>query len=463
MSTSTLLLLLCSAVGSAWLWHRASLQGPWWLWAAGLGLWVVIMMLVVRDSLQFRALRRWVRSQGRMPLPTLHGRWLDLGDRMVRWDRRRKRQRDAQAHRLQAFLHALQDAPFGLVLLGENNTLQWCNLTAAQHLLLHPRRDVMQRIAFIVRSPSFVQLLQAGEGRIRWQAADGLELEVLLHVWQANQRLLLTRDISEEQRLLTMQKDFVAHVSHEIRTPLTVLLGFAESLQGLPLTELERSIAVHHMQAQGRQMLALVDDLLQLARLEAKRLAPKPAEVDVLELFQRCVADALLWQSANLVKPQQPNADTKPAAMPVTISMKGLAQQVSRPAPRPSIYGNAQELQCAIGNLLRNALRYAPTGSAVQLCWSQNDDYSTIAVRDQGAGIAPWHIARLGEPFYRIENGHAPAAAATERPATGQGGTGLGLTIVRQIARRHEGELLIASQPQKGSTFSLRLPRRAKP
>ena len=238
-------------------------------------------------------------------------------------------------------------------------------------------------------------------------------------------RLLLTRDVTEREKLDRMRRDFVANVSHELRTPLTVVGGFVETLTDLPLNEEERNRYLQLIANQTTNMRRLVEDLLTLARLENDQLPPEATRTDVAQIAREALSDAEALSSG---------AHTFEATV----------------APA-EVLGSSNELRSAIGNLLSNAVRYTPAGGRISLTVTRQDECVVVAVRDTGVGIAPEHIPRLTERFYRVDRSRSRET----------GGTGLGLAIVKHVAQRHRAKLEIESTvggEQHGSTFRLRFP-----
>jgi len=223
------------------------------------------------------------------------------------------------------------------------------------------------------------------------------------------------------QTLEKMRADFVANVSHELRTPLTVIMGYLEGLvDDKDLTGDTKDI-LSQMQAQSIRMKAIIDDLLLLSRIESEEVKPPESTfVDINTIIQASVG------SANSL------ADKKRQ----TISVNSDAAVL--------IKGNADELQSLISNLLVNAIKYTDNQGSIQISWSRVHGRPTLVVQDNGIGIAPEHISRLTERFYRVDKGRSRDS----------GGTGLGLAIVKHILIRHSGQLNIESTEGVGSVFS---------
>ena len=367
--------------------------------------------------------------------------------------RERTGQQQQAESRLHEFLVALQNSPNGVILLDDKARIEWCNQTAAQHFGLNPDKDQMQHIGNLLRDPAFATYLASWNYSREVvlarhvEASTTLKLAVQVHAYAGNRRLLLSRDVTAVEQADAMRRDFVANVSHEIRTPLTVLSGFVETLQTLRLDAADQQRYLGLMATQARRMQALVDDLLTLSRLEGSPLPMINADwISVAALMQQCEIEATALSNAlapslghqiQLVN----HADQNPNEIGVKdqSSSQGLLE----------VSGNVNELQSALSNLLNNAVRYTPAGKLIVVsCHVLPDGMAEIAVRDSGAGIAPEHLSRLTERFYRVDRSRSRET----------GGTGLGLAIVKHVAQRHGGSLQIDSQLGGGSSFTLRLP-----
>ena len=428
---------LCAIAGGMLGWWTASQAGLGWGLLLGTAAWQFL------DSFYAQKLLQWLRAEQSNELPAhmgitqprLPGVWGELADRIRRLLKDYNQQsRDSQA-RLDEVLSALQASPNGLVLLDDQGRIEWCNGTAAQHFGFDAERDVLQHIANLVREPAFKAYMAqenfSYEVVIPGNAstpARPVKLSVHIHPYGNNRKLLLSRDITAVEQAEAMRRDFVANVSHEIRTPLTVVSGFIETLQSLPLKKAERERYLALMAHQSQRMQSLVDDLLTLSRLEGR---PLPS------LNEWTATKTLFTQS-----------EQEAHALSELIAPEGHSLSFEY-GPACDIAGNYNEICSALSNLVNNAVRYTPENGAIQVRWTMlPDGRGEFSVKDTGPGIAPEHLPRLTERFYRVDRSRSRET----------GGTGLGLAIVKHVTQRHGAELQMKSQLGQGSCFSIIFP-----
>jgi len=381
----------------------------------------------------------WLRDPRAATLPNADGLWGDVLMQLYRMLRDERLNRQSLNDALSRFQQAASALPDGAVMLDNAYNIVWLNPTAEAHWNISRKEDRMQTITYLIRYPDFVDYLNARQYgvplRLKLTRADvGGALKELIFTVQLvpfgdEQMLLLSRDVTEYERLETMRRDFVANVSHELRTPITVMSGFLETMSNLSAAGesspalLEKSLV--HMTAQAARMQRLVEDLLTLSRLEdeSHRLAEAP--VNVPELLASLLRDA-----EQLSKGQH---------------------TVSANVAQIWLIGNREEITSAFSNLLTNAVRYTPAGGKINVDWGLQDGVPVFRVADNGEGIAPEHLPRLTERFYRVDRGRSQAS----------GGTGLGLAIVKHVLIRHGGRIEIQSSramASHGTQFSTVFP-----
>ncbi len=381
----------------------------------------------------------WLRDPQAATLPDADGLWGDVLLQLYRMLRDERLNRQLLADSLSRFQQAASALPDGAVMLDTAYNIVWLNPTAESHWNISRKDDRMQTITYLIRYPEFIAYLNARQYGVpltlKLTRADvgGAPKELIFTVqlvpFGDEQMLLLSRDVTEYERLETMRRDFVANVSHELRTPITVLSGFLETMSNFTVAGnadvplIEKSLL--HMRAHAARMQRLVEDLLTLSQLEDEghRLAEAP--INVPGMLQALVADAQLLSNGR--------------------------HTLSLVAGDIWLVGNRDEINSAFGNLLSNAVRYTPAGGKIDVYWGQEDGRPVFRVVDNGEGIAPEHIPRLTERFYRVDRGRSQAT----------GGTGLGLAIVKHVLIRHGGRLDIQSSrgiASHGSQFSLFFP-----
>jgi two-component system phosphate regulon sensor histidine kinase PhoR len=248
--------------------------------------------------------------------------------------------------------------------------------------------------------------------------------------------LMTFHDQTPLRRVEEMRADFVANASHELRTPLAALSGFIDTLQGPAREDVkarERFLGIMHSQA--TRMARLIDDLLSLSRVELSAHVRPDTLVDIVPIIRQ-VVDGL-----------------EPLARERQVDVN-----VDLPEAPAWIAGDREELLRLFENLVENALKYGAAGGKVNVSLiaamsGEGQPEVRVLVRDFGPGIAPEHLPRLTERFYRVDVGDSRA----------QGGTGLGLSLVKHIVNRHRGRLLIESVLKNGATFTTCFPQARPP
>ncbi len=379
------------------------------------------------------ALHNWLEDPEERAVPDGTGIWGDIFSRLNKMVKRQRKDRERRIAALNDMEQATSALPEGVVILDHADHIEWCNPLAELHFSLDGGRDTGHQITYLLRQPEFVEYLAAREFSspliMRGTRQDShMILSIKLISYGANKKLLISRDITHFERVENMRRDFVANVSHELRTPLTVVNGFVETLCDMPNLENDMARrALHLMSEQTHRMNHLVDDLLTLSTLENELNVLQEEKVDVPHMMQAL----------------------KQEGMALSNNQHTLLLQLESNC---SVQGSASELHSAFGNLVSNAIRYTPPGGEITLRWHEHNGQPVFSVQDSGIGIAPQHIPRLTERFYRVDRSRSRET----------GGTGLGLAIVKHVASRHQAQLDIRSEEGKGSTFSITFPEKRK-
>lgn len=374
----------------------------------------------------------WLGDPEVRTVPDGKGLWEDVFARLNKMARLQRQEREQSAVALRHMEQATSALPEGVAILDEADRIEWCNPLAEQHFGLDSERDIGQQITYLARQPEFVQYLAAHEFAeplvLRGSRQDSLTLSIKLISYSANKKLLISRDITHFERIETMRRDFVANVSHELRTPLTVVNGFVETLSDMPTLDNDMARrALHLMGDQAQRMGRLVDDLLTLSKLDNALNALQEEIVQIPALLRALYEEGQSLSGGKHALRLELDSDC-------------------------NLLGSTEELRSAFGNLISNAIRYTPQNGEIVLRWQEKDGQPVFSVQDSGLGIAPQHIPRLTERFYRVDHSRSRET----------GGTGLGLAIVKHVTIRHQARLEIVSEEGKGSTFSIQFPAKRR-
>lgn len=401
-----------------------ALVGGWLLGGTGWWLSAALLVLLGRHFWQLRKLERWLGSGRQRNPPESWGIWGEVFDDYFRLQKRYYKRKKRLAKVIREFRESTAAMPDGSLVLDGEHRILWFNSAAEEMLRLSAKRDLGQPVANLVRSPKLAAYLQAGDYDnpviLRSPVDESRSLSVRLIPYGSNQYLALFRDVTRMLRLQAMRRDFVANASHELRSPLTVLSGYLETLGEAQTLDPEWREPLEEMQHQCRRMSTLVDDLLELSRLETEdEEVGTDQVVEVPALLRRILNEARLQDT------------TEHCLEMVRCDEVGLL-------------GSENELHSAFSNLVLNAIRYTGQGGRIQVAWYLNEDGDAVyEVADEGIGIEARHLPFITQRFYRVDSARSRSS----------GGTGLGLAIVKHVLQRHRAQLDVVSEPGRGSTF----------
>lgn len=402
----------------------------WRFFGPIVGLLFAVLGLSVMLAVQLHYLRRlasWLDNPSSARLPDGWGAWTDIFSRLYKLRRGDEKNQAELAEWLARFRQAMSLLPDGVVIMDDVLFLEWCNPAAEQHLGLSNERDRGRRVTNLVRSPEFMDYIILG----RYEqpltlSLRGRKLFAQIIPFENRRQILVTHDATESERIEMMRRDFIANASHELRTPLTVINGFLEIAYSQPNLDPETRMShLKLMAEQGQRMQNLVEDMLTLTRLESIEYRLRPEHVNIPVLLDQVLQEAK--------------------------ALSGGKHHISLSVDGPDVKGSTEELRSAFGNLVSNAVRYTPEQGTISLAWQRAGSGPQFVVRDTGIGISAEHINRLTERFYRVDKGRSRETK----------GTGLGLAIVKHVLLRHDAALEIESEPEKGSTFTVRFPQKA--
>lgn len=321
-------------------------------------------------------------------------------------------------------IQALSDA---VILLDSQDNIEWWN-QAAQQLLLLQDNDQGKNIFDLISASEFKQYYQTispsseGVHMVSWQDPKRyLKCELTLF---DEDKLLIIYDVTRLRHLEQMRRDFVDNVSHELRTPLTVLMGYLENFSGQQELSPQWKRGFELMTQQTARMNRIVNDLLLLSKIEIEETHDFN-DIDMTKLLTYIYDDAQAYNQAY---------------------GHSIHLQIDT---YERLYGSEMYLNSALSNLVINAIKYTPRGGDITVSWTKTSEGCCFMVKDNGLGIAPEHIERLTERFYRVDSSRSRA----------NGGTGLGLAIVKHVLYQHGAKLQIESVEGTGSTFSALFPK----
>lgn len=365
------------------------------------------------------------------PTPEGFGIWNEVYDQLYRARQRTDRKQRKWKRRMYRIEETNAALPDAAVALNRQGDIEWLNDAAVSLLGLDPQRDLGHRITNFLRHPEFIRCFNAQPpaGPIEFPSPVDQRrlLQAQIVSYSRRRLLLIARDVSESHRLADVRRDFVANASHELRTPLTVIKGFLDNMA----TQTDKCPPTWRrplelMRQQADRMFRIINDMLSLARLESQPRSAPETPIDI---------PALLTEVCDAGREMSP----------------GKAHAVELVADQELwLLGAADGLRGAFQNLVTNAVQHTPPGGQVRVTWSRNDRRARLEVSDDGEGIAPEHLGRLTERFYRIDVGRSRES----------GGTGLGLSIVKHTLAQHGAELRIESEIGVGSRFICLFPER---
>jgi two-component system phosphate regulon sensor histidine kinase PhoR len=397
-------------------------------WLSGHPLLVVSMALLgylTWHLVNLWRLFRWLQEAGGQ-VPESYGIWSDVYDRIAALEKDKQAQKERYRAMIGEFRNLTDALPDATLVLDRSRNITWFNKAAQRMLGLRNPEDLGKPATNLLRGPDFANWL-AVQGQVKSPLEmhsprnDNVWLSVTATPFQENQRLVILRDNTEIHNVEQIRRDFVANISHELRTPLTVLQGYLELLQENESSDV--SEAVTRMLAQTAQMQMLLEDLLELSRLQSDEIQGEEEAIDVPGMLMQ-----LKEQADELSRARH--------------------ELVFDVATGPWLSGIASDLESAFGNLISNAIKYTPDGGTITVSWQDYEDGPQFAVRDTGIGIPSRDIPRLTERFYRVGSDRARQT----------GGTGLGLSIVKHVLNAHQATLTIESELGEGSVFTCTFP-----
>ena len=380
-------------------------------------------------------MERWIRLGDSIESPDANGIWETIFKSYHDLQRRHRKDKKRMAKLIKRFRATARAMPDPTIILNRELEIEWMNSIAARAFDLDEKEDIGKRLDNFLRGPEVREWLNRRNYDTALDYLIGVSPRQVLSLRlvpfeSKGSMMLIAVDVSDTRRLEQFRRDFIANASHELRTPLTVFTGYLEQLE----TRVEREEggiqsrwgrAIHGMQEQAVRMRQIVDDMLVLARLEEDQRKPAETDIDVPALLRQIEEDAKVL------------ADARKQTLHVEVDLDLW------------LHGIEDSLRAVASNLLNNACKYTHEGGAITLRWLRNSTgQPMLQVQDNGPGIPAEHVPRLTERFYRVDAGRDRV----------QGGSGLGLSIVKHALEQHDALLRVESKPGEGSVFSAVFP-----
>ncbi len=419
----TLWVGICLLIGTIIIWATTSVV------TALIFLSISLVIYISGHIYWIYKLQCWLKQPHLNEIPEGRGIWEAIFSSLFQHQRKNIRTEAELIAGLEGFKRATNALPDGIVVLNHRNEIEWCNPPAERLLGIDLEKDVSQPIQNLVRYSEFITYLHSQELKqpiiVKSIRNNETTLQIQLIVFGIAQKLLICRDISTQEKIDTMRRDFIANVSHELRTPLTVVGGFLETLMDTKGAIKNNTKSYFDMMiTQTNRMRLIIEDLLTLSRIESNYEVPETSIINMETLLNMIQNDAIALSNGNH-----------------SIQLKADKNLYLK--------GSREELLSAFTNLVTNAVRYTPNDGNITIIWKLKNKQAVFSVQDSGIGIEEQHIARLTERFYRVDNSRSRDT----------GGTGLGLAIVKHILNRHKAKLEVESTIGKGSTFSIIFPQ----
>jgi two-component system phosphate regulon sensor histidine kinase PhoR len=395
-----------------------------WCWLA------LVSYFFYRGLRNLLSLQVWLEQSSTQEPPDLDGMAGQIAEIIYRQRSQDRQERVRQRATISYFRDSVKSLPYGVAMINADGAIEWTNDTATELIGLRQPQDVGQQLVNLVRSPDFLRYFLRKDYAEPFLMMSPLNAQIRLRIniseFGRGNRLLFVQDHSREYQLEEVRKHFVSNASHELRTPLTVINGYLETFADLPDSEITPRLqrAFDQMLLQSRRMMALINDLLMLSRLETQ---PKTPHADVFSL--RPMLDSIAEEAAMIA----------PGEREIIVHCDSDVMLV----------GNSSEMRSAIANLVNNAVKYGKVGGHVWVTWFRRGEQGCLQVKDDGIGIDTEHVPHLTERFYRVDESRTVAT----------GGTGLGLAIVKHVLMRHHATMTIDSIYGQGTTFTCIFPQ----
>ncbi|MBL6727367.1 MAG: DUF3329 domain-containing protein [Methylophilaceae bacterium] len=392
----------------------------------GLLLFIFLLTLFVYNQTYYLiSLDNWLNRPSQHTVPIGNNLWEPTFSKLYQFHKNIIKTKRDLGLALDQFILGAQALPDGVLSLDQSNHILWANKKIQHMLGIKLPDDLNKPITYILRDTKLLDLIDANDNKKSISIIiDDNKYQINLIEFGAENKLLICRNINNEEKSEAIRKQFISDVSHELKTPLTVIMGNSELMLNADIEPKQQKILLNATLDQAQRMNTLIADLISLNRVDTTKSIIRDKRVMVTDLKNQILSSL---SSLRLKKDIsfEFNIDSK-----------------------KNILGSFSEVYSALENLVSNAFRYTDKGS-ISINWSIIKGQGVLSVTDSGIGISKEHLTKITDRFYRVD---------TDR-SRNSGGTGLGLAIVKNIMDHHNGSIEIKSDVSKGSTFSLVFPK----
>jgi two-component system phosphate regulon sensor histidine kinase PhoR len=385
----------------------------------------LLILYIYNQTYYLISLDNWLNRPSQHTVPIGNNLWEPTFSKLYQFHKNIIKTKRDLGLALDQFILGAQALPDGVLSLDQSNHILWANKKIQRMLGIKLPDDLNKPITYIFRDTKLLDLIDANDNKKSISIIiDDDKYQINLIEFGAENKLLICRNINNEEKSEVIRKRFISDVSHELKTPLTVIMGNSELMLNADIEPKQQKILLNATLDQAQRMNNLIADLISLNRVDTTKNILRDKKVMVTDLKNQILSSL---SSLRLKKDIsfEFNIDSK-----------------------KNILGSFSEVYSALENLVSNAFRYTDKGS-ISINWSIIKGQGILSVTDSGIGISKEHLNKITDRFYRVD---------TDR-SRNSGGTGLGLAIVKNIMDHHNGSMEIKSDTSKGSTFSLVFPK----
>jgi len=392
----------------------------------GLLLFVFLLILyTLKQTFSLVSLDKWLNHPSQHTVPIGDSLWEPTFSKLYKFHKNTIKMKKDLGLALDQFILGAQALPDGVLSLDQSNHILWANKKIQHMLGIRLPDDLNKPITYIFRDTKLLDLIEANDNNKSISIIiDDNKYQINLIEFGIENKLLICRNINNEEKSEINRKRFISDVSHELKTPLTVIMGNSELLLNADIEKKQQKVLLQATLEQTQRMNALITDLISLSSIDSTKNKQRNNKVIVEDL-----KDQILNNLSSLKE------------------KKGISFEFNLDSKK-NILGSFSEIYSALENLVSNAFRYTDKGS-ISINWFVLKGQGILSVTDTGIGISKEHLEKITDRFYRVDADRS----------RNSGGTGLGLAIVKNIMDHHNGSIDIKSDMNKGSTFCLVFPK----